>query len=590
MMWGTVSSRTQMPRPTRSALPRSQAARRRRRRRLLVPLAAVVLIGGGVTAYVLVTRGNDGLVVAQQYADAYGKGDDAAMYALLTAADRRTYPQDRFADIQNEAREISTTQKVRTGTATPGKDGVYVVPVVVETRLFGPLRANLELSVVDDGGTQAVDWSQRLAFPGLKQGEQLSRTTELPPRADILARDGTVMAKGADRTPTSDAALASIVGSLGPIPDELKGEYERAGVPADAKVGLNGLERIFDARLRGMPGGTLRAGDRVLASTEPREATAVRTSIAPAVQRAAVTALAGRYGGIAAIRPGSGQILALAGAAFSGLQPPGSTFKIVTAAGALRYDLAKPSTVYPVETSATLSGVELQNADGEMCGGTLVASFAHSCNSVFGPLGAELGPERLVGTAEDFGFNQPIPIPGAATSTLPSAAELGDDDLVLGSTAIGQGKVQATALQMAIVAATIAMRGERPTPTASSGSSPKREQVIPRQVATEVAAMMSAVVTNGTGGSAAVPGVKTAGKTGTAELRSTQGDCDPANPPADGCPDKDDKSDTTAWFAGFAPFTSPRVAVAVQLPGQGQGGDSAAPAFRDVATAALKNS
>ncbi len=532
--------------------------------------------------------GDDRSQVAAQYGAAYSKGDYAGMYALLSASDRRAITVERFAELQREARETATVSSIRSGLVTEAGDDRYRVPVKVKTRLFGDLSGDLLLPIVKDGKTSAVDWSQALSFPGLKANEELRRTTTLPTRADILASDGTVLVKGADRVPNTDTALSSIVGQMGPVPADDKSAYAKAGVPADASVGLTGLERVFDARLRGQPGGTLYAGDREIASTEPAEASAVRTTIQPSAQRAAVEALAGRLGGIAVVKPSNGAILALAGAAFSGLQPPGSTFKIVTVTAGLRFDAAKGSTVYPVETAATLSGVELQNADGESCGGTLVESFVHSCNSVFAPLGAKVGGEHLVETAEAFGFNQDLGIPGAATSSIPNAEALGDDDLVLGSTAIGQGQVQATALQMALVSATIAERGMRPQLTLEAGQAARRERVIPRDVASQVTSMMAGVVSRGTGSLAKVAGVKVAGKTGTAELRTTQGECDPENPPPGGCPAADDTTDTTAWFAGFAPAGTPKVAIAVQLPGQGKGGDTAAPAFAKVAAAALK--
>src|SRR6185436_8819047 len=154
-------------------------------------------------------------------------------------------------------------------------------------------------------------------------------------------------------------------------------------------------------------------------------------------------------------------ILAFAGIAFSGLQPPGSTFKMVTATGALEAGITNPSKTYPVQNAATLEGVELENANSEYCGGNLVVSFAKSCNSVFAPLGVQLGAKKLVSTAERYGFNQEPDIAGAAMSTIPAADQIGDD-LALGSSAIGQGRVQATALQMATVAAAIGLRGRRP--------------------------------------------------------------------------------------------------------------------------------
>ena len=87
-----------------------------------------------------------------------------------------------------------------------------------------------------------------------------------------------------------------------------------------------------------------------------------------------------------------------------------------------------------------------------------------SCNSVFAPLGVKLGAPRLVATAERFGFNHAPGIEGAAESTLPAASSI-QGELDVGSTAIGQGQVQASALQMAIVAASIADGGRRPRPT-----------------------------------------------------------------------------------------------------------------------------
>ena len=259
---------------------------------------------------------------------------------------------------------------------------------------------------------------------------------------------------------------------MGPAPPERAAELERRGVPPGAPVGLTGLEREFDAELAGRPGGELRAGDRVLASVAPQRGSAVRTTIDPDVQRAAVDALAGRFGGVAVMRPGTGEVLALAGIAYSAPQPPGSVFKIITLAGALEAGVTKPSAKFPVETAAVLEGVRLENAHGESCGGTLEQSFAHSCNSVFAPLGAELGAKRLVATAEQFGFNAEPALMGAMRSTIPAAAEIGDD-LAVGSTAIGQGKVLATPLLMAGVAAAIAERGMQPRPTLRKGAEPR---------------------------------------------------------------------------------------------------------------------
>lgn len=335
-------------------------------------------------------------------------------------------------------------------------------------------------------------------------------------------------------------------------------------------------------QLAGRPGGELRAGDRVLASARPEPGEDVRTSIHPRIQRAAVDALAGRFGGVAVVRPRSGEVLALAGIAYSAPQPPGSVFKIITLAGALEAGVAGPRSSYPVETAAVLEGVELSNAYGESCGGSLENSFAHSCNSVFAPMGAELGARRLVATAEKFGFNADAGLAGAARSTIPPAEEIGDD-LAVGSTAIGQGKVLATPLAFALITAAIAEGGLMPAPTLRRGDDPVHTRVTPEPVARTIGRYMRTVVKSGTGVGAALDDVKVAGKTGTAELRDTI-NADPA--PGEAVP-ADDETDTNAWFAAYAPARRPRVAVAVMLIGQGAGGDTAAPVARAVIDAAL---
>jgi cell division protein FtsI/penicillin-binding protein 2 len=304
----------------------------------------------------------------------------------------------------------------------------------------------------------------------------------------------------------------------------------------------------------------------------------VTTTIRPPLERAAVAALAGRFGGIAVMDPATGGLLALAGVAFSALQPPGSTMKIITATGALEAGIVKLSDTFPIQTSATLSGVTLQNANGEACGGTFLNAFAVSCNSVFAPLGARLGAARLVDIAERFGFNQPPTIPGAAEPTIPSARGLADD-LAVGSSAIGQGKVQSSALEMADVGATIAMRGRRPIPTLLAHAPPRFVNVTSPRVARLVERLMIAVVQFGTGTAAQIPGVTVAGKTGTAELRNTT----TPNAPGAGSP-----KNTDAWFVGYAPVGRPRIVVSALFPAQGAGGATAAPAVHGVLLAGLR--
>jgi peptidoglycan glycosyltransferase len=459
----------------------------------------------------------------------------------------------------------------------PLEDGdSAVVAVSFRTTVFGQLRGELRLPV-EDG---RVSWEPHLVFPGLRRGELLTRRSDPPRRAAILARDGSTIASG----PAGERAIApgpasSIAGELDPAP---AGAAQRAvyarGFPRAHPLGQSGLERIVEHRVAGTPGGTLLAGARPLARARPRPARALRTTIDPRVPAAAGNALAGRVGGGVALDARRAEVRALAGVAFSAPQPPGSTFKIVTASAALEARRVKPSTRFPVATGASIDGVPLQNANGESCGGTFENSFVHSCNSVFGPLGVRIGAERLVAMAERYGFNRPPALPGAAPSTLPDAGEIGSD-LALGSTAIGQGKVLATPLTMALMAHTVANGGVHRTPSVVRGDEAAgARRVISARTARTLRRFMVGVVRSGTGRSAAIPGVVVAGKTGTAELGSTQG------------PTGEDQgaTDTDAWFTSFAPARKPRIAVAVMLVRAGAGGETAAPAARLVLQAGLQ--
>jgi len=526
--------------------------------------------------------------LAARFAAAWERGDYATMHSLLTEKARSQYPLRRFGRAYTDAADTATVSGVQTSRPRLRDDGGVDLDVTMATRIFGSISGPLTLAVEEDpDGSQGVAWRPELAFPGLRAGERLERETRMPPRAAIQARDGTIIAEGEQRLSDLGPLASEVAGRLGPAPPEREEELTRRGIPEGTPVGLNGLERTFDERLAGKPGGTLTAGGRVLASSEPEAGSAVRTTIDPKVQEAAVTALAGRFGGIAVMRPRDGEILALAGIAYSAPQPPGSTFKIVTLAGLLDSGTVKRNARFPVETKTTLEGVELENANGEACGGSLRASFAESCNSVFAPLGAKLGAERLVATAEKFGFNEGPGLAGAARSTIPAANEVGDD-LAVGSTAIGQGKVLATPLLMADVASAIAQGGRRPKPTLLKGAGGVANRATTPETAKYIARAMRSVVTDGTGIGAAVPGVRVAGKTGTAELRSTVSEDpvpeDPAQPPPE-----EDLTDTDAWFTAFAPLRDPKVAVCVLLVGQGAGGATAAPAAKTVIEAVLKN-
>jgi transpeptidase family protein/MecA-like transpeptidase family protein len=552
--------------------------RRRRLRYRALPavggLAALALAAGALVGSLVASAEEQ---AASDFAEAWERGDERAMYALLSQSARSSYPFERFQRAYRRAADTATLVSVTAGDAAGTRDGSVVVPVTVRTRVFGPLRGELLVPVEEE----RIEWEPRLVFPELREGERLRRESVPPERATLLSRNGKVLAEGpADARGSPLVGIAdSIAGSMEPeeARQERRALYAR-GFPRNLPVGQSGLEKAFEDRLAGRPGGELLAGRRVLARARPRKAPPVRTTIDTRIQEAAVAGLAGRFGGIAALDPTTGEIRALAGIAFSAPQPPGSTFKIVTTTAALEAGLVKTTDEFPVQTAAVIDGVELENANGEACGGTFRESFAHSCNSVFAPLGEKVGAERLVDAAERFGWNAEPTIPGEVASTLPPASEI-RTPLEVASTAIGQGKVLATPLQMASVAQVIATGGVRYQPTLAAGEGERGARVTSRRVARTIASLMVDVVASGTGVASGIPGVNVAGKTGTAELEDTRG------PEADAGADG---SDTDAWFTAFAPAARPRIAVGVMFVRAGSGGETAAPAARVVLEAGLK--
>ncbi len=523
-----------------------------RRRPPVVPvlLLLAVLAGAAGVGYVLLARqaATDRRQDAvDRFVAAWERGDYPAMWRSITPERRRDWPLAEFASSYRIAAQAATVEDVEVRPAPKLAGGRAPVRVRVRTRDFGELRGPVTLRVADRDGRSYLDWSPSWRLPGLREGENVRRRVlERPARRPILAADGSRL--------ESEPTMATVIGAP----------------PAGGEPG-SGLQALYDERLGGRPGAELHFGKRIVKRVAVKRGRALRTTLSPAVQRAATEALGDRLGGVAVIRPRTGRVLAMAGIAASGPQPPGSTFKIITLAGALQAGVVSPSSSYPVQTATTLSGVRLANASNESCGGSLATSFAHSCNSVFAPIGAKLGAKRLVRFAEAFGFNDEPRLPDERPSTI--AKDL-KDDLAVGSAAIGQERDLATAVQMASVGATIANRGVRVRPRVVSSERGGRRRVVSRRVAAQVRDMMLGVVRGGTGGAAALPGVEVAGKTGTAELRPTHGGpIDPKN--------------TDAWFVAFAPASQPTVAVAVMLVGAGQGGATAAPVAREVLAAAL---
>jgi peptidoglycan glycosyltransferase len=264
--------------------------------------------------------------------------------------------------------------------------------------------------------------------------------------------------------------------------------------------------------------------------------------------------------------------------------PPGSTFKVITAATALSSGKYTPTTTIPAPSQLSFKDTThtLSNFQGETCPGagsiTLSDALKVSCNTAFGGLGVKLGSAAIAAQAKRFGFGTGLRIP---LSTSASQYVRTNDPPLLADSAIGQYSDAVTPLQMAMVAAAIANHGEvmRPylvadtkAPNASvlTRTSPHSlGQAVTPHVATELTGMMERVVneSGGTGGAAAIPGITVAGKTGTAENQTGQ--------------------PTHAWFISFAPALHPKIAVAVLVEHGGVGGVAAAPIAKTVMCAVL---
>ena len=166
----------------------------------------------------------------------------------------------------------------------------------------------------------------------------------------------------------------------------------------------------------------------MLATAEQQPGQPLKTTIDPDLQEVTVAALGGQSGGVAVLDASNGQVRALAGSAYSAPQPPGSTFKVITTTAALEEDKVKLDDHFAVVTSINPSpetGANvIENAHDEPCGGTFEETFANSCNTVFAPLGVDVGEEKLVSESEDYGFNQPPTLYNAEATAATDPGEM----------------------------------------------------------------------------------------------------------------------------------------------------------------------
>jgi peptidoglycan glycosyltransferase len=421
-------------------------------------------------------------------------------------------------------------------------------------------------------------------------------------RGAIISADGIPLATSVrrgeiyERTYPEGALAAHVLGYYST-------RYGRAGIEAAMNDALTGKRDFTDFT------------DLVeSAAGVPVPGNDVRLTLDTRIQAAATAALGRNRGACVVLDPRTGAVLALASApgydpgavdeqwetlsatggpaplvnrATTSLYPPGSTFKVVTLAAALASDVATEGTRYAGPARIRIGGADVTNYGGSSYGTVdLRKATASSVNTVFAQLAVDLGAERLVAQAQRFGFSArpPLEIP-AAPSLMPDPAEMTTWETAWAGVGQPVGEhpsplgPQVTALQMALVAAGIANDGVVMRPYLVDAVTDRAGAVLSRttprpwktaldaRTANRVTEVMVGVVENGSGRRAAVPGVRVAGKTGTAEAGKSV--------------------ETHAWFIAFAPADEPRVAVAIVLENAGVGGSVAAPAAQSVLATAL---
>lgn len=375
--------------------------------------------------------------------------------------------------------------------------------------------------------------------------------------------------------------------------------------------GQAGLERFYRDALVGDHGEITSLLDQLLART--RVGDELRTTLDPGAQRAALAALAGRRGAVVVMEPDTGKVRVMASVpgydqnairntdafralnrdpaspllnrATQALYPPGSTFKVVTAAAALDSGRYTPDSIVDGSNGREISGVPLRNFGGRDWGPvSLTTALTNSVNTAWAQVAVDLGKGTMRRYMERFGFGDDPPIDLPADELAPSG-EYREGRVIpatsryvdVGRMAIGQDKLLVTPLQMATVAATVANDGRRMKPwlmerivdpdgrTRTEAEPEQEARVMSEAAAKELQQMMGNVVREGTGTAAALAGIEVGGKTGTAEI--------------------DPRTDLNQpWFIGFAPLQNPRYAIAVTVERSqgGQGGTVAAPIAKQV--------
>jgi peptidoglycan glycosyltransferase len=385
-------------------------------------------------------------------------------------------------------------------------------------------------------------------------------------------------------------------------------------------LGSAGLERYRNSALNGQSGSNLQRILDQLQGKQPKGDKVV-TTLDPGAQQVANSALAGYKGAVVALEPRSGALTVMASSpsfdpnalrSFSSYEKltsdtsgrplvnratqfgyaPGSTFKVLTATAAIDSGQFTPESTVDGRNDVLVSGVPLQNDDDESFGQiTLSQALAHSVNTVWAQVAEKLGKQTMARYMRRFGFDRKPQLDYPADQMSVSGEYLGplllpptSSRVDVGRMGIGQDKLEVTPLQMAEVAAGVGNHGRLMVPHMTSRIvdpegrtvlhvNPRVQSVVmKRSTATAVTSMMEAVVNEGTGTEAQIPGVQVAGKTGTAETQIGT-------------------AINNVWFIAFAPASNPTVAIAVTLEGvPGQGAAFAAPVARKVMEQLLKGS
>ena len=559
-------------------------------------LVVVALIAGGCERS---TDAPSAYEAHLEFIEAWAAEDYEAMVSFFPTELQSEWPEDRLETViqrlegQGAITEVQLTADDVVPPDNERSDGAeefdyeitYTSSVTTKPISFG---GRLPVVFDDEEDRWTVRWERSMLLPGEELARGFGISYRFPPRAPLLDRRGRKLAvgDGEDRSYPFGSVAGTTVGHIAPVArkDLRKGDLRR---PGDL-VGASGLELAFEERLAGTPRMRLELVGRkrevleVLGVTPGKEAKPLRTTLDMRIQRGAEAAYGGTTGGAVVLDPQRGDILAVVSSSpfdptnyvgvagiepfnrgLSGLYPPGSSLKVMTAAAALETGEVTPTTRLTGPTE--YKGVR-NFESGEFGTLTFASAMQNSVNTAFAQVAEDLGAKRLKTFADLFGFNRSPTMPlGAARSSFPLPEDEGD--VMWG--AIGQAQVLATPLQMATVAATVANHGKRMEPRITLGAAPQGERVIARKTARQLTELMEGVVEDGTGVAAQIPGITVAGKTGTAEV------------------DVGGERKNHAWFISFAPANDPKVVVAVVSEYGGIGGQVAAPLARSILQSVL---